>query len=88
LVQGLIRRLFETRLVRVEAGGVVVVRSDGTEKMFEAEKVILATGNRPLNKLYKKIKSLGYETYQIGDCLETRNAKAAIYESAVLGRSI
>ncbi len=83
-----VKIMTETRLVRVEAGGVVVARSDGTEQMFEAEKVILATGNRPLNTLYKKIKSLGYETYQIGDCLETRSAKAAIYDSAVLGRSI
>jgi pyruvate/2-oxoglutarate dehydrogenase complex dihydrolipoamide dehydrogenase (E3) component len=83
-----VKIMTETRLVRVEAGGVVVARRDGTEQMFEAEKVILATGNRPLNTLYKKIKSLGYETYQIGDCLETRSAKAAIYDSAVLGRSI
>jgi 2,4-dienoyl-CoA reductase-like NADH-dependent reductase (Old Yellow Enzyme family)/thioredoxin reductase len=83
-----VKIMTETRLIRVEAGGVAVSRSNGTEQMLEAEKVILAAGNRPLNKLYKEIKSLGYETYQIGDCLETRNAKAAIYESAVLGRSI
>jgi 2,4-dienoyl-CoA reductase-like NADH-dependent reductase (Old Yellow Enzyme family)/thioredoxin reductase len=83
-----VKIMTETRLIRVEAGGVAVSRSNGTEQMLEAEKVILAAGNRPLNKLYKEINSLGYETYQIGDCLETRNAKAAIYESAVLGRSI
>jgi len=83
-----VKIMTETRLIRVEAGGVAVSLSNGTEQMLEAEKVILAAGNRPLNKLYKEIKSLGYETYQIGDCLETRNAKAAIYESAVLGRSI
>ena len=77
-----------TRLIRVEAGGVAVAGSDGKEQILEAEKVILAAGNRPLNELYEKIKSLGFETYQIGDCLETRSAKAAIYDSAVLGRSI
>jgi 2,4-dienoyl-CoA reductase-like NADH-dependent reductase (Old Yellow Enzyme family)/thioredoxin reductase len=78
----------QTRLIRVEAGGAVVAGSDGIEQMLEAEKVILAAGNRPLNTLYEKVKSLGYETYQIGDCLETRSAKAAIFDSAVLGRSI
>jgi 2,4-dienoyl-CoA reductase-like NADH-dependent reductase (Old Yellow Enzyme family)/thioredoxin reductase len=83
-----VKIMTETRLMRVATGGVVVASSDGTEQKLEAEKVILAAGNRPLDKLYEKVKSLGYETYQIGDCLETRSAKAAIYDSAVLGRSI
>ena len=54
----------------------------------EAEKVIIAIGTRPQNALYEKIKSRGYEIHQIGDCLEPRTAKVAIYESAVLGRKI
>jgi len=88
LKEARVKIMTETRLIRIEDGGAVVACSDGTEQMLEAEKVILAVGNRPLNQLYEKIKSLGYETYQIGDCLETRSAKAAIYDSAVLGRSI
>jgi 2,4-dienoyl-CoA reductase-like NADH-dependent reductase (Old Yellow Enzyme family)/thioredoxin reductase len=88
LKEAQVKIMAETRLIRVEANGVVVARSDGNEQMLEAEKVILAAGNRPLNDLYKKIKTFGYETYQIGDCLETRSAKAAIYDSAVLARSI
>jgi 2,4-dienoyl-CoA reductase-like NADH-dependent reductase (Old Yellow Enzyme family)/thioredoxin reductase len=78
----------ETQLLRIESTGAVVTGSDGSEMLIEAEKVILATGTRPQNELYQKVKYLGYETHQIGDCLETRNAKAAIYESAVLGRKI
>ena len=78
----------ETKLIRVVSAGAAVARSDGTELLIEAETVIFATGTRPCNRLYEKVKSLGYETHQIGDCLETRNAKAAIYESAVLGRRI
>ena len=78
----------ETQLVRIESTGAVVTGSDGSEMLIEAEKVILATGTRPYNELYQKVKSLGYETHQIGDCLEARNAKAAIYESAVLGRKL
>ncbi|MGD8344797.1 MAG: NAD(P)/FAD-dependent oxidoreductase [Desulfobacterales bacterium] len=78
----------ETQLVRIENTGALVTGSDGNEMLIEAEKVILATGTRPYNELYQKVKSLGYETHQVGDCLETRNAKAAIYESAVLGRKI
>ena len=41
-----------------------------------------------VRRLYEKIKSLGYEIHQIGDCLEPRTATVAIYESAVLGRKI
>jgi NADPH-dependent 2,4-dienoyl-CoA reductase/sulfur reductase-like enzyme len=83
-----IKIMIETKLLRVQSAGAVVARSDGTELLVEAERVIFATGTRPCNRLYKKTKSLGYETHQIGDCLETRSAKAAIFEGAVLGRSL
>jgi 2,4-dienoyl-CoA reductase-like NADH-dependent reductase (Old Yellow Enzyme family)/thioredoxin reductase len=83
-----IKIMTETKLIRVASAGAVVARNDGSELSIEAERVIFATGTRPCNHLYEKVKSLGYETHQIGDCLKTRNAKAAIYESAVLGRSL
>ena len=83
-----VKIMIETKLIRVASAGAAVARNDGTELLIEAEAVIFATGTRPCNRLYEKVKSLGYETHRIGDCLETRNAKAAIYESAVLGRSL
>ena len=83
-----VKMMTETKLTRVTSTGAVVALSDGTEQLIEAETVIFATGTRPCNRLYEKVKSLGYETHQIGDCLETRSAKAAIYEGAVLGRSL
>jgi len=83
-----IKIMTETKFIRVASAGAVVARNDGTELSIEAERVIFATGTRPCNHLYEKVKSLGYETHQIGDCLETRNVKAAIYEGAVLGRRI
>jgi 2,4-dienoyl-CoA reductase-like NADH-dependent reductase (Old Yellow Enzyme family)/thioredoxin reductase len=83
-----VKIMTETKLMRVESAGAVVAHSDGTELLVEAERVIFATGTQPCNRLYEKVKSLGYETHQIGDCLEARSAKAAIYESAILGRSL
>lgn len=80
--------LTDTRLYRIEDNGVVVVNHDNREKFIKAEKVVIATGTKPDTKLYDKIKPLGYKIYQIGDCLEPRNAKDAIYDSAVLGRRI
>jgi NADPH-dependent 2,4-dienoyl-CoA reductase/sulfur reductase-like enzyme len=78
----------ETRLARIDANGVFIKDKDGMELYIETEKVIIAIGNRPDNSLYEKVKDLGYEIHQIGDCIEPRTAKAAIYDSAVLGRAI
>ena len=80
--------LTDTRLFKIEDNGVVVVNQDNREKFIEAEKVVIAIGTKPDTKLYDKIKPLGYTIYQIGDCLEPRTAKDAIYDSAVLGRAI
>ena len=80
--------LTDTRLSKIEDSGVVVVNQDNREKFIKAEKVAIATGTKPDTKLYDKIKPLGYKIYQIGDCLEPRSAKDAIYDSAVLGRRI
>ena len=75
------------KLIRVEDNGVVV--ANGKEEVFiEADAVVIAVGSRPDDRLYSQIKEAGYEIHQIGDCLEPRSAKSAIYEGAVLGRSI
>ena len=88
LKEGKAVMLTDTRLSRIEDNGVVVVNQDNREKFIEAEKVVIAIGTKPDTKLYDKIKPLGYKIYQIGDCLEPRSAKEAIYDSAVLGRAI
>ena len=80
--------LTRTRLLKIEGNGVRVADADNLERFIEADKVLIAIGTRPNNQLYDKIKSLGIEIHQIGDCLEPRSAKDAIYESAVLGRRI
>jgi 2,4-dienoyl-CoA reductase-like NADH-dependent reductase (Old Yellow Enzyme family)/thioredoxin reductase len=76
------------RLQRVEEKGVVVVDEEKKERFIEAEQVVMATGSRPSVGLFSEIEKMGYEVHRIGDCLEPRSAKAAIYEGAVLGRSI
>jgi NADPH-dependent 2,4-dienoyl-CoA reductase/sulfur reductase-like enzyme len=77
-----------SKLIRVEDNGAVVGGKDDAQVLIEASKVVVAVGSEPHNDLYDQIKALGYEIHQIGDCLEPRSAKAAIYEGGVLGRSI
>ena len=83
-----VRFMKETSLVRVDAQGVIVKDKDGNEAGLEAERVVVTVGNTPDNRLFEQLKQLGFEIHQIGDCLEPRSAKAAIYEGAVLGRAI
>ena len=78
----------DTRLLKIEDDGAVVANRDNQELFIKADKVVIATGTRPNTRLYDQIKSFGFEIHQIGDCLEPRSAKDAIYESAVLGRRI
>lgn len=80
--------LTEHKLSRVEDNGVFVTDKEGREFFIEADRMIVAVGNRPDNRLYEEIRSLDLEVYQIGDCLEPRGAKQAIYEGASIGRSI
>jgi 2,4-dienoyl-CoA reductase (NADPH2) len=78
----------DTRLLKIEDNGCVVAKRDNQERFIETDKVLIAIGTRPNTGLYDQIKTLGFEIHQIGDCLEPRSAKEAIYESAVLGRRI
>jgi pyruvate/2-oxoglutarate dehydrogenase complex dihydrolipoamide dehydrogenase (E3) component len=80
--------LTDTKLSKIDEKGVVVVNQDHRQQFIKADKVVIAIGTRPDTRLYDKIKALGYTIYQVGDCLEPRNAKEAIYESAVLGRRL
>ncbi len=80
--------LTDATLTMIQDKGIVVLNSDKRQQIIEAECVVIAIGTRPDTRLYESIKALGYEIHQIGDCLEPRSAKDAIYESAVLGRTI
>ena len=83
-----VRIMTETKLCRVEKDGVWVFDKDRVERFIKTERVVLTIGYRPDSSLYDQIKSLGYDVHQIGDCVEPRNAKTAIYEAAMLGRMI
>jgi 2,4-dienoyl-CoA reductase-like NADH-dependent reductase (Old Yellow Enzyme family)/thioredoxin reductase len=75
-------------LLEVTAKGVLLAGPDGENRFVDAEQVVLAAGIRSDDRLYEKVRELGYETHKIGDCLEPRGAQAAIYEGSVLGRAI
>jgi 2,4-dienoyl-CoA reductase-like NADH-dependent reductase (Old Yellow Enzyme family)/thioredoxin reductase len=82
-----VRFMTKCKLVRVENNGLILESEEG-EQFIKTQRVIISIGNKPNTTLYEQVKNTGIETHQIGDCLEARSAKAAIYEGSVLGRAI
>jgi len=83
-----VRILTGSKIVRLGEKGVWIVEKNAEEKFIETERVVTATGFRPDIRLFEEIARDGFEVHRIGDCVEPRNAKAAIYEGAMLGCSI
>jgi len=83
-----VRMLTGCSVVGLEEKGVKALDQDKKEGFFEAELVVFASGTVSDSSLHESLKDLECEIHQIGDCFEARNAKAAIYEGALLGRSI
>ena len=76
------------KLVRILDNGVQISGNDGAEISIEADRVVMAVGNRPDNRLYQQIALSGYEIHRIGDCIEPRSIKQAIYEGTVAGGAV
>lgn len=72
----------------LSVGEVVYIGRDGKEAALQAELFILAMGTRPEDALDEPLKRAGLEVYKIGDCVQPRSIKEAIYEGALIGRSI
>jgi 2,4-dienoyl-CoA reductase-like NADH-dependent reductase (Old Yellow Enzyme family)/thioredoxin reductase len=76
------------KLVRILDKGVQICANNGAETSLEADRVVMAVGNQPDNRLYQQIALAGYEIHRIGDCVEPRSIKQAIYEGTVAGGTV
>ena len=77
-----------TEVLRIQEDGVLVRNRDTGEQLLQAGQVVMATGMKPDDSLYEAVRDLGIPIHRIGDCLEPRSAKSAIYEGALIGRKI
>ncbi len=68
--------------------GVVFVKNGEEETIRGIDNIILATGSRPVQDLYKAIRDKVDEVHVIGDAKEPRKALEAIAEGARVGRVI
>jgi 2,4-dienoyl-CoA reductase-like NADH-dependent reductase (Old Yellow Enzyme family)/thioredoxin reductase len=83
-----VKILTNFRLIKVSETGVVISDSNENFLFIGGDRVIIAIGNKPNDSLYEGSISLGIETHRVGDCLEVRSAKEAIYEGALIGKMI
>jgi 2,4-dienoyl-CoA reductase-like NADH-dependent reductase (Old Yellow Enzyme family)/thioredoxin reductase len=68
-----------------------VVRADaaeGSRKLFEADTVIYAVGQRPLHDEADRLRFCAPEFHQIGDCLTPKNINQAIGMASTVARDI
>jgi pyruvate/2-oxoglutarate dehydrogenase complex dihydrolipoamide dehydrogenase (E3) component len=82
------RIMTSAHVKRIVENGVVLEDESGAEHFLEASRVVIVIGNKAYNGLVEEIASTGIPVHQVGDCIEPRSAKAAIYEAAVIGRTI
>ncbi|UWG98939.1 FAD-dependent oxidoreductase [Dehalobacter sp. DCM] len=78
---------FKTKAKEIKADGVVCETADG-EKVFAADTVIYAVGQKPLREEAIALNSCAPEFYQIGDCVAPRNITSATAEGFMIARNI
>jgi len=83
-----VRILTGHTLVKIDHSGVTAADAAGKKIRLAAAQVVVAIGIKADNRLQQAVETMGYETHVIGDCLEPRDAKSALYESAVLARRL
>ncbi|MDI6754748.1 MAG: FAD-dependent oxidoreductase [Thermodesulfobacteriota bacterium] len=71
----------------ITAEGVIIDR-EGTEMLIPGDTVVIATGARPVNALYEKLKERVPEIHLIGDAKAPRKALEAVAEGLAVGRII
>ena len=69
--------------------GLRILDRDKTEKLIEADHIVLAAGSKPNRGLVEKIRQLTTEyIYEVGDCVEPRMLWNAIHEGAKVARTL
>ena len=69
-------------------GGLIVTDRWGVTYTIEADTIVIATGAKPNDGLFKELKGKVSELHSIGDCAEPRKIINAIAEGASVGRQI
>jgi 2,4-dienoyl-CoA reductase-like NADH-dependent reductase (Old Yellow Enzyme family)/thioredoxin reductase len=79
---------FNTKVLEVTEGGLVCEGPDGSKKTYEADTVVYAVGQIPLQEEAFALSSCAPRFYQIGDCNTVRNIEAATNTAFTIAHDI
>ena len=82
-----IKTMTHTQAKEITDRGVIVDRG-GQENLIRGDTVVVATGAKAVNALYKKLQGRASEIYLIGDAKTPRKALEAVAEGLAVGRII
>ena len=77
-----------TKLVSIEADGVIVSTEENNENRWSFDSIVLAVGSKARNELTKEIEGKVPEIHVIGDATKPRSGLDAMHEGAKVGRII
>ncbi|MBI2831173.1 MAG: FAD-dependent oxidoreductase [Chloroflexi bacterium] len=63
-------------------------RTTGVKDFIKADFIVLAQGFKPARELEEALEEKDIELYSLGDCVEPRIIKEAVYEASMIGRRI
>ncbi|MBN1907897.1 MAG: FAD-dependent oxidoreductase, partial [Deltaproteobacteria bacterium] len=88
LKENRVKILTEHTLLEITADRVYLADKNNNQFSIECDKLVVSAGNKPDNKLFNDLKNKGIEVYLLGDCIQARGAKEAIYEAALISSKI
>ncbi len=80
--------LSSTRLEEINDEGAVVTLVNGTQRVLEADNVIMSVGYRPVISIKEEVENAGFTVYEIGDGKQVGNVMIAIHQAYNTARSL
>ena len=96
-ISGMTRRIREKKIIthlstqikEIRGEDVVIRTAEGGEEVISGvDTIVWATGAKPNDSLYFKLKGAVNELYRVGDCVSPRWVDFAIWEGEMVGRAL
>ena len=83
-----VEALTDTQVTEIREKEVTLRSSDGSERLLEADFVVVAVGMKPLSQVAHQLAGECADVRLVGDCLEPRRIRDAVVEGDLAGRLI
>ena len=83
-----VKILTNCKAISIEKGAVTIENTERGKQQLIADSVIVATGNCPVNELFRSLKDSVGEIYLVGDAQQSGNLGAALRGAAEIGLKI